>query len=149
MTHGHFPQVDYNGPFCQMFWHICEGLRNLVPRAGVLCASQSGTQHLRLADISLRCDQFGQNIHPFIELVRAQALPPAFHVALADEEGVRLVSLQTGESIEKLEVGGYEAHITLKIGGGLAAYWHMASIDTGPHWHWPALALARIGTGPH
>jgi hypothetical protein len=118
---GNFAQVDYNGPYCQMLWPICEGLRNLVPRAGVLCSSESGIQILRLADISLRCDPLGNNIHPFIELAHGQALLPAFYVAPADEEGVRLVSLHTGERIGKHENCGYEAHITLKIGGGLAA----------------------------
>ena len=113
-THGHFPQVDYNGPFCQMFWHICEGLRNLIPRAGILCAAQSGIQCLRLVDISLRCDQFGRNIHPFIEMVRAQALLPAFHVAAANEEGAKL-------RMYKCDRHGRDGHGAWTLPGGLEA----------------------------
>ena len=121
-TQGNIPQVVYNGMFIQMSWPLLEGLRNAVPLAGVICCAESGIQIMRMSDLWVRSDHQGRNIHPYIEIGAALALLPPFDIAPTNVDGVRLVSLRSGESIGKFEQNcGNESHIVLKLGGGLAA----------------------------
>ena len=76
---------------------------------------------MRMADLWVRSDLRDRNIHPYVEIGAALALFPPFDIAAADAEGVRLVTLRTGESLGKFENCGNESHVVLKLGGGAAA----------------------------
>jgi hypothetical protein len=105
-----------------MSWPLLEEYRNGAPLAGVICCAESGIQVLRMSDLWVMSDQHGRNIHPYIELGAGLALLPPFDIAPPNEDGERLATLRSGESIGKFEQNcGNESHIALKLGGGLAA----------------------------
>lgn len=118
---GGLAQVVYNAGFIQMPWPLLEVFRNGVPLAGLICTSESGVQICRMVDLWVRSDHHGRNIHPYVEIEAALNLFPPFHIAEADADGVRFVTLRTGESLGKFEVCGNECHVVLKLGGGVAA----------------------------
>jgi hypothetical protein len=120
-TQGNVPQVVYNDPFIQMSWPLLEGFRNAVPLAGIICFSEFGKQVMRMADLWVRSDPQGRNIHPYVEIGVALAILPPFYIAPTDADGVQVVTLRTGENIGKFEVCGHESHVVLKLGGGVAA----------------------------
>ena len=98
-AHGNVAQVVYNGQFIQLPWPLLERLHNGVLPTGLICAAESGVQVMRTADLWVRSDLQGRNIHPYVEIGATLALFPQFDIAAMDAEGVRLVTLRTGESL--------------------------------------------------
>ena len=121
-ANGQIAQAVFNGPFIQMSWLLVEQIRNGVLPPGIICAAETGIQVLRNADLWVRSDLQGRNIHPYVEIGAALALLPPFGIEAINVEGVRFVMLRTGESVGKFENNcGEESHVVLKLGGGTAA----------------------------
>ena len=121
-AHGNVAQAVYDGPFIQLPWQLLEQLHNGVLPPGLICAAESGIRVLRTVDLWVRSDLQGRNIHSYVEIGAALALFPQFDIAAMNAEGVRLVTLRTGESLGKFENNcGNESHVVLKLGGGTAA----------------------------